>query len=1063
MARPEAHRKFYEFSEKVSKREENGERSENSLEFLDYISNSVIGNKKVFSSPFGPRKVTYCDYIASGRSLSFIEDYIKNEVLPQYGSTHTTSSVTALQTTLYRHESRDIIRNATQAGEHDRVLFIGSGATGAMQKLLHGLNITKPPVVFVDPFTHHSSLLPWREIGSKIIRIRETSEGSVDMEHLEKSLQEHQNLGHLLIGCFTAASNVTGIINDDVAITILLHKYGSLAFWDYATAAPYTKISVNPIVENDVDRLAHKDAIFFSLHKFIGGVQTPGILIAKNHLFKNQIPQECGGGTVFFVSRESHRYLQDVETREEGGTPAIVEAIRGGMVMQLKMSIKPETIMLRNKALSLKISDFVKTVPELIPLGNIDFGERLPILSFMIQHKESGRLLHHNFVAALLNDLFGIQARGGCACAGPYAQDLMGLDEKLAQEYEALLVEDTRLDRTHLRRRAQENSDVEVLRPGFVRLNLPYTASNDDVDFILNSLAIVSTEGWKLLPQYNFNPETGEWKHFTNLVFKERQWLQNISYQSGKFSYVEKDMCSEAPNSKECITIAEKILSEASKMSQRRQIADDTIIFNEESAKLRWFLLPSEAKELLNSPSLKHHEFKQNMPFVPPFYPLSEELLKGRKDFVWEGKANYRWTREEKDFLIENNHDNIESKKDNSTKIIYEIDKENKNKDQTQNNEDKISFEDNIGNIKKDIQIYSLKPGGKLKPITNPHSNKKGKIVCEDLKCFIKRDDSIDKVVQDSTNNINDSSNDNVNDKPNNEITHCLEKQMNNITLKKKNKWHAPPKTIFNPTVEAIQEFSMIKDGDKILVCLSGGKDSLSLLHTLHQYQFYASSKGIKFSLGAVTIDPMSASYDPRPLIPYLASLGVPYFFEQQDILQQAADIGDLNSICSFCSRMKRGRIYACARREGYNVLAFGQHLDDLTESFVMSIFHNGRLRTMKAHYNVKEEDLRVIRPFVYVREKDLRNFAETRKLPIIPENCPACFESPKERHRTKQMLAAQEVLFPQLYWSLRTALRPLMAINATGMENAIFGKNGMLINFNQRNFSFVNEDEDIL
>merc|ERR1711962_372069 len=177
----------------------------------------------------------------------------------------------------------------------------------------------------------------------------------------------------------------------------------------------------------------------------------------------------------------------------------------------------------------------------------------------------------------------------------------MGLDEKLAQEYESLLVEDTRLDRTHLRRRMQENSDVEVLRPGFVRLNLPYTASDDDVDFILKSVAIVCTEGWKLLPQYNFNPETGEWKHFTNLVFKERQWLQNISYQSGKFSYVEKEMCSEAPSSQECITIAEKIMSEATKMSQRRQIADDTIIFKEESAKLRWFVLPSEAKELLNS------------------------------------------------------------------------------------------------------------------------------------------------------------------------------------------------------------------------------------------------------------------------------------------------------------------------------------------------------------------------------------------------------------------------------------------------------------------------------
>ncbi|CAL4211056.1 unnamed protein product, partial [Meganyctiphanes norvegica] len=814
MARPEAHRKFYDFAEGRLKEEKPEEKANDSVELLKYVSDNVIGNNKVFSSPFGPRKVTYCDYIASGRSLAFIEDYIKNEVLPQYGSTHTTSSVTALQTTLYRHESRDIIRNATQASEHDRVLFIGSGATGAMHKLLHGLNLIKPPVVFVDPFTHHSSLLPLREIGSKIVRIRETSEGSVDMKHLKQALIDHQSTGHCLIGCFTAASNISGIINDDVAITILLHKYGALAFWDYATAAPYTKLSVNPIVENDVERLAHKDAIFFSMHKFLGGVQTPGILIAKKHLFENPVPQECGGGTVFFVSRESHRYLQDVETREEGGTPAIVEAIRGGMVMQLKMSITPEAIMARNNDLSVKLSEFVKSVPELVALGNINFRERLPILSFMVRHKVSGHLLHHNFVAALLNDLFGIQARGGCACAGPYAQDLMGLDENLAQKYETLLIEDTRLDRIHLRRRMQEHSDVEVLRPGFVRLNLPYTASNEEVDFILNSVAIVCTDGWKLLPQYNFNPETGEWKHFTNLVFKERQWLQNISYQGGKFSYVAKDLCSEAPDAKQCISLATKIINEASKMSQRRQIPDDTIIFNEEAAKLRWFLLPSEAKEILNASTSSTCEYKTNIPFIPPTYPISEELLKERQDFIWEENTINRWQKQVKDFTIENddekhvnaktecNKDNLKTKTSNETNEC-----EKKIKYKAINKEEKIMLvESNVGNIKKETHIYSLKPGGKIKPITNPHSNKKGKIVCEDLKCFIKRDDSNDKVHNEGTINVDDSCNDDLNEKTNDTITNDLEKQMENIALKKiKNKWHSPPKNIYNPTIEAIQ------------------------------------------------------------------------------------------------------------------------------------------------------------------------------------------------------------------------------------------------------------------
>ena len=157
----------------------------------------------------------------------------------------------------------------------------------------------------------------------------------------------------------------------------------------------------------------------------------------------------------------------------------------------------------------------------------------------------------------------------------------------------------------------------------------------------------------------------------------------------------------------------------------------------------------------------------------------------------------------------------------------------------------------------------------------------------------------------------------------------------------------------------------------------------------------------------------------------------------------RAAKEANCTSICAFCSRMKRGRMYAAARRDKYNVLALGQHLDDLAESFLMSLFHNGRLRTMKANYTVQEGDLRIVRPFVYVREKQLRQFAEEQKLPVIPENCPACFENPKERHRTKQLLAQQELLFPKLYWSLKSAMYPVMNIRATGIESAVFGKNG--------------------
>jgi selenocysteine lyase/cysteine desulfurase len=320
---------------------------------IDRIRGSVIGDDAVIEGPFGPRRMVYADATASGRSLTFVEDFIRDQVLPMYANTHTEASATGRRTTALREEARRVIARSVNAGERDVVIFCGTGATGAIDKLIRVLQMDRSerPVVFIGPSEHHSNELPWRESVAEVVTIREDRQGRVDLDHLEHELRRHGDRA-LKIGSFSAASNVTGIVTEVDQVAIALHRHGALSCWDYAAAGPYLPIDMNPVPDVADGHLAHKDAVFISPHKFVGGPGTPGVLVAKRSLLRNRVPSVPGGGTILFVSPTGQSYHPDPAIREEGGTPGIVESIRAGLAFALKDAIGSHEIRRREHDLA---------------------------------------------------------------------------------------------------------------------------------------------------------------------------------------------------------------------------------------------------------------------------------------------------------------------------------------------------------------------------------------------------------------------------------------------------------------------------------------------------------------------------------------------------------------------------------------------------------------------------------------------------------------------------------------------------------------------------------------
>ena len=518
---------------------------------FDWLRNDVIGRNKLFTTPYGEKPLVYADYTASARGLFSIENYLM-KILQFYANSHTDDDYTGKTMTSLLHQAEVNVKKSVNAGEKGKIIFTESGTTGGIAKLQEILGVFWPPatrervnsflkscnerypgrvqcglelndfiheskpIVFVGPYEHHSNEIMWRQTLCDIIEIPLNDNEELDLIKLEETVANPIYNCRPKIGSFSAASNVSGLKTDVYEVARILHRHNALACFDFAACAPYVEVDMNH------GKDCYFDAIFLSPHKFLGGPGTSGVLIFNEDIYPKDLPPTiAAGGTVDYVSPEKEEFITDIETREKPGTPGIMQAIRTSLVFQLKDKIGVDKIEVVEEYYYNKFKAAFIGNDKINFYGPQEVEKKIPIIPFNIPYK--GKVLHPKFVTRLMNDLFGIQTRAGCSCAGPYGHYLMGIEQEFSNFYRCMIT----------------NAGYHGIKPGWVRLNLHYILDEAELDYIIAALQFITEHGFKFIPEYIFDIKTGDWDNVNMIEMTLIKLDIDAAYEDEKYTHTQ--------------------------------------------------------------------------------------------------------------------------------------------------------------------------------------------------------------------------------------------------------------------------------------------------------------------------------------------------------------------------------------------------------------------------------------------------------------------------------------------------------------------------------------------